>query len=613
MRYTWRVILTLIILFGNGLNDYFIGKFSFKSILSILFSSAIGWLIGHQIDHYRFSKKELCSTKTVLINYSFALDSVGEAIGITNEFGHYEFVNESCSKLYGYSKEEFLTLTWNNCYAKETVEYLTNIAVPKLLETGYWKGEVIGVRKDGSTFPQEISLSLIKDSKKTICIVRDITVQKMYEASMKYVAEHNDLTNLPNRRRLLDDLACMKENSKNTSLLFIDLDRFKLVNDHLGHDKGDELLKNVANRLLSFKNEFVHVYHHGGDEFIIIIENTDVSFIKELANQINKKLKEPYDLDGNEVIVTASIGISLYPDHTQHINNLIKTADTAMYYAKLDGKDTFKFFNKELELQLERKSMIESELRKAIQNDELFIVYQPKFQMDNFEIVGIEALIRWNHPCIGMVSPEEFIPIAEESGLILNIGKWVIHEVLHQIRKWLDQGYPCCKVSVNVSPRQFRDKELVHAIRSSLHEFHIDSKLFEIEITESVIEDTELIIPILQSLKAIGVGISIDDFGTGYSSLNILKDLPIDTLKIDQSFIRDLLGNPKDNLLVKSILQIGQTLGLKVVAEGIETEEQLQHLKSLNCLIGQGYIFSKPIKAAELEKRFFLKNLALHT
>jgi diguanylate cyclase (GGDEF)-like protein/PAS domain S-box-containing protein len=611
MRYKWRLILSLTVIIFNIFGNFSsIENFSFNELFSLIINGGIGWIIGFQIDKYRYSKKELGTTKTVLLDYSYALDSVGEAIGIFNEKGQFEFVNGALTELYGYTKEEFLTLNWRNCYDNETIDHLNSTALPKLLKAGHWKGESIGLRKDGTVFPQEISLSLMKQSQNTICVVRDITEQKSYEEYMKYTAEHNDLTNLPNRRRLLTDLTLIKKSGKGASLFFIDLDRFKLVNDNYGHDAGDELLKNVAKRLTAFRNEHINVYHHGGDEFIVIIQNTNVTFLKNLALSILNSIKESYFLNGIEVFITASIGISLYPNHTSHIIDLIKSADTAMYYAKLEGKNTYKFFNKELEMQQERKTMIEAELRKAIKNEELLILYQPKFQLDRIEIIGIEALVRWEHPVLGLVSPEEFIPVAEETGLIIEIGNWVIHDVLHQMQKWQEKGYPCLKVSVNVSPRQFRDKELVRTIQSSLQIFNIDSCNFEIEITESVLADPELAIPILNSLKKIGVGISIDDFGTGYSSLNILKDLPIDTLKIDQSFIRDLFGDPKDNLLVMTIIEIGHILGLKVVAEGIETEQQLNHLLLLNCRIGQGFYFSKPVKAAELENRFFMKRIS---
>jgi diguanylate cyclase len=607
MKYTWRILISGTVILGNSINYYSTGEVSFSSVFSIFLNAAIGWLIGLQIDNYRISRKELGSTKTVLLDYSFAMDSVAEAIGIMNDTGKFIFVNEGLANLYGYSKEELLSRNWKDCYTTDTLEYLNRKSKPDLLEKGFWKGETIGLKKDGTTFTQEISISHIKESQNTICVVRDITVQKNYEEHIKYIAEHNDLTGLPNRRRLLSDLDYCENNDIDTSLLFLDLDRFKLINDNLGHDFGDELLKNVADKLRFFENEFIHVYHHGGDEFIIIILDKDVDFVSNLAYEIINKIKIPYPINGKELFITASIGISRYPEYIKQIYDLIKTADTAMYYAKLEGKDTYKFFTKDLQLQQDRKAIIDAELRKAIKNEEFFIEYQPKIDLKDFEIIGMEALLRWKHPKLGFVPPAEFIPIAEETGLIQSIGNWVIHEVLDQMRKWQDRGYPLVKVSVNVSQRQFRDKELIQTIRSCLQTFSIDPKYFEVEITESVLEDLDLMIPTIHALKQIGIGISIDDFGTGFSSLNILKDLPIDTLKIDQSFIRDLLTNSKDYSLVKTILEIGKNLGLEVVAEGIETNEQVNHLLKLKCCIGQGYYFSKPITADELEIRFLNK------
>ncbi|WP_147534386.1 sensor domain-containing protein [Bacillus marasmi] len=608
MKYTWRIILAGIVFFVNVFNYQF-GDFNPSMIFSHLLNTAIGWMIGLQIDKYLISKKELGTTKTVLLDYSFAMDSAAEAIGIMNEAGQFIFVNEAYANLYGYSKDEFLTLNWTKCFPQKISEHMNKHVIIELMKYSIWKGELIGVRKDGTTFPIEISLSHIKESKNTICFVRDITEQKNYEEHIKYIAEHNDLTDLPNRRRLLADLALCQQIEADTALLFLDLDHFKLINDTLGHDFGDELLKNVANRLLSFENDYIHAYHHGGDEFIMIVVGKDVDFVKNLAGTIILEAKKPYYIKGKELYVTASIGISRYPENTTHIHDLIKTADTAMYHAKLVGKDTFKFFTKKLEMQQSRKALIDTELRKVLKNKELFIVYQPKFDLTNGDIVGFEALLRWIHPELGIISPKEFIPIAEETGLITNFGKWVIHEVFNQLKIWKEQGFPLVPVSVNVSQRQFRDKELIKVIASSLKSYNIDAKYFEIEITESVVEDSELMLPTLRSLKELGINISIDDFGTGYSSLNVLKDLPIDTLKIDQSFIRDLLIDPKDYQLVKTIIEIGCNLGLQVVAEGIETKEQLNHLLKLKAAIGQGFYFSKPKTAKEIEENY-LKVLA---
>jgi diguanylate cyclase len=604
MRYTWRIIFTAVLLISNAISISRLDEFSTMIITMYIVNVIIGWIIGYQIDKYRFSKKELGSTRTALIDYSHALDSAPDGIGITKENGQFEFLNEAHLKLYGYSKEEMLEKSWQDCYSKETIDQLQKIALPQLLKHGKWRGETIGIRKDGSTFPQEIALSVIDDTKKVICVVRDLTEQKQYVDYIKHIAEHNDLTKLPNRRRLLNDIQKSMEELPNTSLLFIDLDRFKMVNDTLGHDIGDELLVSVAKRLLSFQNEFIRVYHQGGDEFIVLIQNSAIDYVKNVAIDIINNIKEPYYINGNEVIITTSVGISRYPDHTDNFKDLIKMADTAMYHAKLDGKNTFKFFTNNLRLQLERKAKIEAELRRAINNDELSIHYQPKFHLVHLTLVGMEALIRWENPNLGRVSPVEFIPIAEDTGLINDIGNWVIKEVLNQMSEWQAQGYSLVKISVNVSQRQFRDQSLVNYVESCLSASKIDAKYFEIEITETVLEDFDLVIPQLTSLREIGIGISIDDFGTGYSSLNFIKNLPADTLKVDQSFVQDMLSNTNNSLLVKTIIEIGNTLNFTVVAEGIETEKHLHKLIELNCPVGQGYYFSKPLDAVEIESRF---------
>lgn len=304
--------------------------------------------------------------------------------------------------------------------------------------------------------------------------------------------------------------------------------------------------------------------------------------------------------------MTASVGISATPAHTNDVFELIGLADTAMYYAKLDGKNTYKIFTEQLKSQLERRTFIDSELRKAVKNNEFFMVYQPKINLLTNDLWGMEALIRWDHPTLGLISPLEFIPIAEDSAIILDITKWVVNDVLEQMRNWTLAGHPNINTSINVSQRQLRDTTFVDYLHDSLQCYEIDPAQLEIEVTESVMENAELVVPILRAMKEIGVCISIDDFGTGYSSLNLLKTLPIDTLKIDQSFMNDLHGNEKDIALLKTIITIGQTFNLNIVAEGTETEEQIRLLSSLGCTIAQGYYFSQPIKASEFEEQYLI-------
>lgn len=580
-------------------------NFSWWRLATLPVNLFLGWLIGLQIDKYLHSKRELDSTKSVLVDYTYALDSSVDAIGITNEEGNHEFVNEELARLYGYQKDQLLTTHWEKLFTQESIDYFHENLFSEVKKNGYVRSEVTGLKSDGSTFPLEITMSLLNETQKTLVIIRDITKKKQYEAMMKYKAEHNELTHLPNRRKLNQDLEIFKEQSLESSLLFIDLDRFKITNDTMGREVGDKLLIEVAERLNFFSNHMIKTYHLGGDEFVVLILKENMDFVKNIAMDIGEYIKEPFYLKGNEIFVTASIGISGSPEHTDDMNELITMADTAMYYAKLDGKNTYKFFNNELKEQRERRTLIEIELRRAIRNEELYVVYQPKFNLHNSKLAGIEALIRWDNPLLGKVSPMEFIPVAEDTGLINEIGNWIINDVLYQMRRWHDKGYSPVKVSVNVSQRQFRDNNFVPFIESCLYSFSIEAKYLEFEVTESVIENIDLVMPKINSLKALGVGISIDDFGTGYSSLSMLKNLPFDTLKIDQSFIRDLIGNSQDLSLVKTIISIGQTFNLNVVAEGIEKEEHLHLLAELDCPMGQGYFFSKPIRPEQLEVEFF--------
>lgn len=610
MKYTWRLALTAILVIAN----YFIfsnlelGQSNTLSIIVFSTNVIIGWMLGNQLDKFVASKKELGSTQTTLVDYTFALDFLSLGIGITNEKGEFEFVNKAHQDLYGYNLKEFLTKSWMDCYSPETVERLNNEAITHLHIYGKWKGEAKGIRKDGSIFTQELLISNIEESKKVICVIRDITEQQQYLNYIEHIAEHNDLTKLPNRRKLLSDLDNTKNESIDTSVLFIDLDRFKIVNDTLGHNYGDKLLISVAERLLGIQNEHIKIYHLGGDEFIVIVRNGEYGYTESIAVEIINILKKPYSFFEKEISITCSIGISSKPEHGNNYEKLIELADIAMYHAKMEGKNTYKFFNEDIRKQLERNLLIENELRRAISNGEFFVNYQPKCNLVDSSLIGLEALVRWNNPLLGIVSPAEFIPIAEETGLISDIGNWVINEVLYQMNLWQSSGYPLVKVSVNVSQRQFKENELVDYIENCLTTHNIEPQHFEIEITESLIADFDLIIPQLTSLKNMGVGISIDDFGTGYSSLNFINLLPVDTLKIDQSFIRGLLCNRKNNLLVKTIIDIGNNLQLKVVAEGIETEEQLKELINLNCHFGQGYLFSKPLAADKIES-ILLKKL----
>ena len=570
-------------------------------ILVFVLNLSLAWFLGRKMDQYIQVKKELGTTQTNLVQYAYGLDSTMDGIGITNEAGIFEYVNSSHVMLYGYTKKEFLQSHWSICYSRQTIDKLTNVAVPALRTNGYWRGENEGVRKDGTTFAQELVMSQISGSNKVFCIVRDLTEQKKSEEKIKRLALTNELTNLPNRRSLMNKMTELMEAKETFHVLFIDVDRFKNINDTFGHEIGDQLLIHVAERLNSIEHEAISAHHLGGDEFILLLQ-MEPSRVTRTASKLLEEMGKPFYVSGNEINITVSMGISCYPDDHDELEGLIGLADTAMYNVKLSGKNDYKYINDEMKAALERKAYLEVELKKAIRNQQLELHYQPILDLKSNKIVAVEALLRWNHPTLGTVSPAEFIPIAEETGIIAPIGRWVIHEALNQASGWRKEGYTL-EVSINVSQRQLsNDKSLIDFIRERLEESRMDPGQVVLEMTESVMEKDEQTIPILNELKRLGIKIALDDFGTGFSSLSLIKRLPIDTLKIDQSFIRELTESQTDIAIIKSIIEIALNLNLNIVAEGIETSEQMTILKRLNCLRGQGYLFSKPLPSKELEK-----------
>lgn len=436
---------------------------------------------------------------------------------------------------------------------------------------------------------------------------RDITRQVELEKVVDHLAFHDYLTGLPNRFMLKKQLSAKilkaKEKNSKLALLFIDLDRFKLINDTLNHSAGDFLLKEVANRIKRLVRKSDYVFRQGGDEFIIILSDADSQAASMVAQRIVDSLSKPFVIDQEEIYTSPSIGISIYPEDGQLADLIIKNADIAMYQAKRAGKNNYQFYSSHHLEEVLSPLKIEMDLRKGLERNEFVLHYQPKVNLYTGKIVGLEALIRWNHPEFGMLPPNTFIPIAEETGLIIPIGNWALYEACSQNMRWHQQGIKTV-VSVNLSGRQFTQSEMVQTIAEVLHHTRLKPQFLEIEITESMTIDIEHAIPTLEELKYLGVKISIDDFGTGFSSLNYLKKLPVDTLKIDKSFVRELYKNPHDETIVKTIVSMAHNLNLNVVAEGIETNQQLVFLQQHLCNYGQGYFFSKPQSASEIEANF---------
>jgi diguanylate cyclase (GGDEF)-like protein/PAS domain S-box-containing protein len=442
-------------------------------------------------------------------------------------------------------------------------------------------------------------------------VLRDITEQIHQEEAIRQLAYCDALTGLGNRVALMDNLKMLTKSSnseeKRFALLYCDLDRFKLMNDSFGHTTGDILLKEVANRLISIMDYNYSVYRQGGDEFIILIEESDKEIISNFASKIIDLFNSPFKIEDQDFYFSVSIGISVYPTDSTNPYSLIKNADYALYNVKDNEKGSFEFYKNDMNKNISYSLEIESGMRKAINNNEFFICYQPQFDVNTKKTKSLEALIRWNNPSFGLVPPLDFIPIAEETGYIINIGEWVIFEVCKQLAEWKEKSYNLIPVAINISTRHFKHISFINALKRALDIFEIDPGLIEIEITERAMMNFDESVIILDQLKTLGVNISIDDFGTGYSTLSYLKNLPLDTIKIDRSFIQEISKSEKDEMIIKLISDLARNLGMRVIAEGVEEESQIHFLKRISCDTAQGFLYSRPILAEEVASNFLNK------
>ncbi len=441
-------------------------------------------------------------------------------------------------------------------------------------------------------------------------ILRDISERTKTAEKIRYMSFHDQLTGLYNRRALMEDIhleiqrAEMEKDS--ISLLTIDLDRFKYINDTFGHIVGDQILIKVAERLLEFKNYKCHVYRQGGDEFNILLSTTNRQETASFAQRIISSFAHSFYLNSQEYYISPSIGISMYPHDGEDVETLIKNADEALFRVKERGKAHYQFYRSDMTSSLTNVVSLETKLRKAIHKNELKLYYQPQIDLNSHTFNSFEALLRWESPSLGLVAPNDFIPLAEDTGLIISIGNWVIETACEQISVWKALYNKDVRIAVNISPKQFQQPNFVEVIRNSIQKFKIQPSLLEIEITEGLMENIKEAVPILRKLKELGVIISVDDFGTGYSSLSYIKQFPIDVLKIDQSFVKDVLTNAKDAAITTTIIHLGQNLGMEVIAEGVENKEQEVFLKKANCQKAQGYYYSRPLTCEDAEQ--FLKD-----
>lgn len=436
---------------------------------------------------------------------------------------------------------------------------------------------------------------------------RDITEQANLEKKLEYQASHDMLTGLPNRVLLMDRIQhCIDEAQRNEQLfavLFFDLDRFKLVNDSLSHKVGDDLLRMIAKRLTALVRKEDTIARLGGDEFVMVIpqlhQNDDIIIF---ANKILNSFKQSFKIAKREITISTSIGISLYPNDGTTANKLLKNADLAMYQAKEQGGNQFQFHTRQLNDHANKRFKLEGELRKAIENNEFRLYYQPQFDIDQKSLLSAEALIRWEHPEKGLILPLDFIPVAEESGLIVPIGEWVIRESCRQIASWKKKGLPVIRIAVNIATQQLKQSNFATVVKGILTEYDVDPNYLELEITENVIIMHHDIIQMINQLKAVGVKIVLDDFGTGNSSLNYLRQINIDRLKIDQSFVQNISTSRSDEVIIEAIISMGRSFNFRVLAEGVETENQMDFLKKQNCDEVQGYLLSRPLTVKQIEQ-----------
>jgi diguanylate cyclase (GGDEF)-like protein/PAS domain S-box-containing protein len=543
-------------------------------------------------------------------------ENASEGIMITDTKGVIQFVNHSFSKTTGYSVEEALGKKPNLLHSgRQDKMFYVNMWA-SLHDTGKWQGEIWNRRKNGEIYPEWLSINTVLDESGNINnyvgTFTDITERKESEEHLFYLAHHDILTGLPNRyffnECLNHALIQAKINHNIMAVLFLDLDRFKLINDSMGHSTGDQFLIYIANKLKKCVRKTDLLARLGGDEFTILITDVwDNRDIRQVSQKILDVLSEPILMGEQEFSISVSIGISIYPKDGDDVETLLKNADSAMYQAKANGKNRFYFYTPDLVKNNSRKSVIEQGLRKALERGEFELYYQPQFKIPEQKIVALEALIRWHHPIIGEISPNEFIPIAEENGVIVNIGKWVIWEACRQNKRWQDQGYEPMKIAVNLSVRQFQSKDLIETLQQILKVTGLPPCYLELEITESIsMQHIESIVPIIQEIRGLGIEVSIDDFGTGYSSLSYLIQYPIHALKIDQAFIRQIHSNPNNGVILKGIVDIAHGLKLTVIAEGVEMKEELTFLIEQGCDMVQGYLLSKPLPPTEIEQMFLI-------
>lgn len=566
--------------------------------------------------------------------HRYLVNTSPDIIYILDPHGYFTFINERIESLLGFEPKELIGKHYSSVVHQDDIEQAKYVFNERRVgERASHNVELRLMCKDGSTakhfenktLPIELSSMGIytgatkdNDYLGTYGVARDITERKIAEETITFQAYHDLLTRLPNRALLRDRLSLAISHAKREkemlAVMFLDLDRFKNINDSLGHIVGDELLQQVSSRLKKCLREGDTLARFGGDEFTLLLpkisnRKTDVN---KIADKIIHVLKAPFVIDNHELYVSASVGVSMYPKDGDNMDTLIKNADIAMYYVKGQGKNNYQFYSDDMNAPYFNNLSLETGIHKALKNQEFHLLYQPQVNVKSGEIIGVEALLRWHHPEHGNVLPNEFIPFAEETGMIIEIDNWVLKNAISEISQWKKSGLPKIRMSVNISARHLAEDNIVEEIIDALTEFNVSGHYLEIEITENAImDDMEGVIKKLNKLSAHGIRIAIDDFGTGYSSLTYLHKLPIHTLKIDQTFLQNNRFTNNDHTIVNTIVAMAKGLNLNVIAEGIETQRQLDYLREIDCNEAQGFLFGKPLDALVIKKMIVKKPFAL--
>jgi diguanylate cyclase (GGDEF)-like protein/PAS domain S-box-containing protein len=552
------------------------------------------------------------------------LNCIGDAVACTDRAGNISFLNDAAQSMAGWTLQEAVGVPAGIVFPVVDATSRQPMPDPLEMRVGRNRGvrpplNCVLVRRDGTEVPIEDTVATIFDLEGqpagAVTVFRDVSLARAMALEVTHLAEHDFLTGLPNRmllnNRIAAAIASAAHNGHKVALLFLDLDGFKHINDSLGHPVGDKLLQSVASCLSGCVDVGNTVSRQGGDEFIILLGQVDrAEDAVSVAKSVLETIAGPHSIDDDDLHVTTSIGISIYPDDGLDAETLIRNADTAMFQAKENGRQIYQFFEPDMNVRAVERQSIEESLRRALQREEFTLHYQPKIDLATGAVTGAEALIRWVHPTRGLISPDRFIPIAEDCGLILPITRWVLREACMQLQAWVAAGLPSISMAVNISALDFRAETFLESVFAIIDETGIAPESLELELTERVLmrraDSTKLV---LNTLKARGIKLAVDDFGTGYSSLSYLRAFPVDAIKIDQSFIRQISSTPDDTSIVRAMIDMGRDLKLRVIAEGVETEAELAFLRAHRCDEAQGFLFSRPVLpeafAALLEKRGF--------